>query len=156
MAWPMIGDQTSGKVAGNLLVTEMASLVIPHVAFRPETFSTALRAQEGALVVVDADVDAQVLLLAEALAAPLVGAAERLRAVVQVQVGLEAHPAREFLAAAGHAAHEKVALAKLLVLDEGASGRPSAADPLVDVLLAEVFGVGPLAQLGEVVKNARI
>lgn len=80
--------------ASNLLDFEVASLVVKHVAPCVE-FLGALRTLERIVIVVDAQVNLQVLLLCEAFVASGEFAAERVRVVVHVQVGAQADRARE-------------------------------------------------------------
>ena len=47
----------------------MASFVVPHVSLGPEALPAALRALEGALIVMDPHMDAQILFLTEGFTA---------------------------------------------------------------------------------------
>ena len=62
----------------------MTSLVVSHVAFRPEAFSTALRTHKWSLVLVYPHVYLQVLLLTEGFITVWKSALEGLGAVVNV------------------------------------------------------------------------
>ena len=81
----------------DLLFSEMASLVVAHVALRPEAFSTILRAYEGPLVLVDPDVNIQVLLFGKGLAAIRKSALKGLRPIVQVHMRIQSNLATECL-----------------------------------------------------------
>ena len=47
----------------------MASFVVPHISLGPEALPAALRALEGALIVMDPHMDAQILFLTEGFTA---------------------------------------------------------------------------------------
>ena len=72
----------------DLLISEVASLVISHISFRAETLATFLWALERALVVVDPHVDAQILFFGEGFATARARTLKRLGAVVEVKVSL--------------------------------------------------------------------
>ena len=99
----------------NLLITEVAALMVLHVASRAETFVAAfLGTGEGALVAMDALMDFEVLLLAKGSVAGRLGASEWLSAVVHVQMGSQAGLSGETLLAATVGADELSALAQAL------------------------------------------
>ena len=68
----------------NLLISKVATLVVSHVAFGPETLSTALWALEGPLVNMDPHVNAKILLFTEGFSTSWEGALVGLSPIVQV------------------------------------------------------------------------
>ena len=71
--------------------------MVAHVPLRPEALSAVLRAGERPLVLVNPDMDVEILLLAEGLAAGGESALEGLRAIVQVHVSIQTNLATECL-----------------------------------------------------------
>ena len=71
--------------------------MVPHVSLRSEALAAALRAGEWPLVLVNPDVDVEILLFTEGLAAPWEVTLEGLRAIVQVHMGIQANLATEGL-----------------------------------------------------------
>ena len=66
----------------DLLVPEVASLVVTHVPLGPEALPASLWALKGSLIDMNPHVDAQILLLTEAFSTAWVRALEGLSAVV--------------------------------------------------------------------------
>ena len=81
----------------DLLFSEVAPLVISHVALGPEAFSAPLRAREWTFVFVNSLMNLQVLLLAKSLATVRKSTFEWLSAVVEVHMGTEADLSGELL-----------------------------------------------------------
>ena len=73
----------------DLLLSKMTSLVVPHVAFCPETLSTTLRTCKWSFVFVYPHMNLQVLLLTEGFITVMKSTLERLGPVVAVQVGVQ-------------------------------------------------------------------
>ena len=80
--------------------------MVLHIPLGSEALATALGANEGSLVFVDAHVDPEVLLLRECFTTPGVLTLEWLRAIVHVQMRIEAESAGEHLATALEGAYE--------------------------------------------------
>ena len=66
----------------NLLVSKVATFVVSHVTFGPETLSTTLWAFEGSLIGMDSHVNAKILLLTEGFPTSREGALVRLSPIV--------------------------------------------------------------------------
>ena len=75
----------------------MAPFVVPHVPLRSEALAAALRAGEWPLVLMNPDVDVEILLFTEGLAAPWKVTLEGLCAIVQVHMGIQANLATKSL-----------------------------------------------------------
>lgn len=103
---------------GYLLFSEVAPLVVTHVALGPETFAATLWAGEWSLIPMDSHMDLQILLLTECLRArgerTLVG----LSPVVQVHVRTQSYPPRKhFLARSDWTDKLSLPSTALVVLD---------------------------------------
>ena len=74
-------EPLSGKL-GYLLLSKVATLVVPHVSLGAEALSTVLWARKRPFIFVNSNVNLQVLLLTEGLVAPWKWALERLSPVM--------------------------------------------------------------------------
>ena len=99
------------KVKRDLLIVEVAALMVLHVPLGSEAFAAALGTDEGAFVFVDAHVDPEVLLLRERFTTAGVLTLKWLRPIVHVQVRVETESAGEHLPAALEGAYEGAVLA---------------------------------------------